>query len=295
MSQIRTSTQVHNHDSNVRGSSHNPRDRLRSRERIATGHQILNVRDRQNNNNDDPTLQQQNRLKTMKANYQNQNDQELGQRGGSLQNASRYNKLNSTITNSPSKQLDSGLVLNNNGKIMNSRGGSIGQSRGSVSTKKVEELLNNTNYQNGFSTQPVSPRLNINHRRGQSFNNQSFLDNLENQDQLNQRQSYYDSSPVERHYGATFSQNSTVNSFNKRLKMRDTFTKIFPGYTHGQPSVFKNENQLPSTTHSQFVYPEQMEGKPTYAIDRTFTKKNDFIKIYTEEILKIANMRGNKK
>ena len=77
--------------------------------------------------------------------------------------------------------------------------------------------------------------------------------------------------------------------------MRDTFTKIFPGYTHGQPSVFKNENQLPSTTHSQFVYPEQMEGKPTYQIDRTFTKKNDFIKIYTEEILKIANMRGNKR
>ena len=26
-------------------------------------------------------------------------------------------------------------------------------------------------------------------------------------------------------------------TFNRKLKMRDTFTKIFPGYTHGTPSV----------------------------------------------------------
>jgi hypothetical protein len=48
-------------------------------------------------------------------------------------------------------------------------------------------------------------------------------------------------------------------------------------------------------THSAFVYPKEMEGRATYEIDRTYTKKNDFIKIYTEEILKIANMRRNNK
>jgi hypothetical protein len=73
--------------------------------------------------------------------------------------------------------------------------------------------------------------------------------------------------------------------------MRDTFTKIFPGYEHGSPTCY----QKPGMTHAMFVYPKQMEGRPTHEIDRTYTKKNDFIKIYTEEILKIANMRRNNK
>ena len=68
--------------------------------------------------------------------------------------------------------------------------------------------------------------------------------------------------------------------------MRDTFTKIFPNYTHGQPTCYSK-----SMAHSQFVYPDQYEGKPTAEIDRTYTHKLDFLKVYTEEILKIANMR----
>jgi len=32
-------------------------------------------------------------------------------------------------------------------------------------------------------------------------------------------------------------------TFNRKLKMRDTFTKIFPSYTHGEPTVSQ-----PSTT-----------------------------------------------
>ena len=38
-----------------------------------------------------------------------------------------------------------------------------------------------------------------------------------------------------------------------------------------------------------------MQGKPTYEIDRTYTHKKDFIKVYTEDILKIANMRRTTK
>lgn len=41
--------------------------------------------------------------------------------------------------------------------------------------------------------------------------------------------------------------------------MRDTFTKIFPSYTHGLPTVFDKP-----MAHSQFVYPDQLEGKPTH-------------------------------
>jgi uncharacterized GH25 family protein len=75
-------------------------------------------------------------------------------------------------------------------------------------------------------------------------------------------------------------------TFNRKLKMRDTFTKVFPSYTHGQPTVYTS-----SAAHSQFVYPNKHEGKSTHDIDRTFTHKLDFLKTYTEEMLKIANMR----
>ena len=79
------------------------------------------------------------------------------------------------------------------------------------------------------------------------------------------------------------------STYNRKLKLRDTFTQIFPGYTHGTGTVYR-----PGITHSTFVYREKgADGSPTNLIDRTFTKKLDFMKIYTEEILKIANMRRN--
>jgi hypothetical protein len=40
------------------------------------------------------------------------------------------------------------------------------------------------------------------------------------------------------------------------------------------------------------VYPEKgLDGKATHMVDRTFHNKIDFLKHYTEEILKISNMR----
>lgn len=41
-------------------------------------------------------------------------------------------------------------------------------------------------------------------------------------------------------------------TFNRKLKMRDTFTKIFPGYTHGNPTTY-----IPSNTHAQHFYPRK--------------------------------------
>ena len=78
-----------------------------------------------------------------------------------------------------------------------------------------------------------------------------------------------------------------TSSFNRRLKMKDTFTAIFPSYTHGEPTTY-----IPSITHHHYRYPEANEvGGVTHQIDRTYTHKMDFLKHYTEEILKIANMR----
>ena len=41
-------------------------------------------------------------------------------------------------------------------------------------------------------------------------------------------------------------------TFNRKLKMRDTFTKIFPAYTHGNPTTY-----IPSNTHAQHFYPRK--------------------------------------
>ena len=48
--------------------------------------------------------------------------------------------------------------------------------------------------------------------------------------------------------GQTF-MNRTVN---RKLKMRDTFSKIFPAYTHGQPTTY-----IPSASHELHYYPKQ--------------------------------------
>ena len=69
--------------------------------------------------------------------------------------------------------------------------------------------------------------------------------------------------------------------------MRDTFTSIFPNYTHGTGTVFNQP-----ISHNFYSYPDKnIDGEPIHKIDRTHTHKMDFLKMYTEEILKIANMR----
>jgi len=76
-------------------------------------------------------------------------------------------------------------------------------------------------------------------------------------------------------------------TINRKLKMRDTFTKIFPSYTHGEKTCY-----IPSNTHHQHMYPKANDvGSRIQEIDRTHTHKKDFMKEYSESMLKIANMR----
>jgi hypothetical protein len=74
-------------------------------------------------------------------------------------------------------------------------------------------------------------------------------------------------------------------SMNRKLKEDDTFLKVFPNYR-----ICKDDYKSPTRFHYQYNSVDD-EGKPTCIIDRTHTKKLDFIKVYTEEILKIASMR----
>ena len=106
---------------------------------------------------------------------------------------------------------------------------------------------------------------------------------------LNENENY-SSSPAARHAMADGSLNPYATffnrTFNRKLKMRDTFTKIFPSYTHGSPSVAG-----PSQTQVQHAYPDRnADGRPTHEINREFTLKKDAMKDYHESILKIANM-----
>ena len=48
------------------------------------------------------------------------------------------------------------------------------------------------------------------------------------------------------------SQTFFNRTFNRKLKMRDTFTKILPTYTHGAATTY-----IPSATHSQHFYPRK--------------------------------------
>ena len=41
-------------------------------------------------------------------------------------------------------------------------------------------------------------------------------------------------------------------TFNRKLKMRDTFTKIFPSYSHGERTCYQASN-----THFQHFYPKK--------------------------------------
>ncbi|CDW83102.1 UNKNOWN [Stylonychia lemnae] len=250
------------------------RDRLRSRDRVQAGQQVL----------DQTALENQNRLKTIKVSQQNQYEthnaklQPNHRRGESLKN--------STIQLS-SRHNEDAVLFNNNDRVYKDAGSKqenerAAFSRASVSTQRVDQIVKNME-------EFDSPSQN----RGRGLSqNIGYLENLANKNQGASYQdegmkSFYEKSPVAKHYAHHFQQTaSSSNGFNRKLKMRDTFTKIFPSYTHGLPTVFDKP-----VAHSQFVYPDTIEGKPTHQIDRTYTKKNDFIKIYTEEILKIANMR----
>ena len=66
------------------------------------------------------------------------------------------------------------------------------------------------------------------------------------------------------------------SSINRKIKMRDTFTKIFPSYPHGEPTTYNDPNK--SFTHLTIVYPRRVEGKRLHEINREYTHKKDEMK-----------------
>jgi hypothetical protein len=151
----------------------------------------------------------------------------------------------------------------------------------------------------------VLARLNVVNERGESSqgskriglkNNRTNYANpniLMTQESWKSGFHHYDNSPVAKHYyqdpGFLMTYDGTIGekvAFNRKIKMRDTFTKIFPSYTHVNQTCYS-----PSHTHAIHFYPSKLpDGSPTHQIDRRFTHKMDEIKTYTEEMLKIADI-----
>ena len=75
--------------------------------------------------------------------------------------------------------------------------------------------------------------------------------------------------------------------------MRDTFTKIFPSYPHGEPTTYNDPNK--SFTHLTIVYPRRFEGKRLHEINREYTHKKDEMKQYSESMYKISDMYDMKR
>lgn len=103
----------------------------------------------------------------------------------------------------------------------------------------------------------------------------------------------YGKSPAAKHAQLDGSLDPNQTQFNatfhRKLKMRDTFTKIFPSYTHAKPTTYDGHQ---SYAHEMHQYPRRNdEGRITYKISREHTHKRDFMKEYHESMLKIADMR----
>ena len=73
--------------------------------------------------------------------------------------------------------------------------------------------------------------------------------------------------------------------FNRTLRDRDTFVNVFPNYRIARDHKF-------STMRKHYKYPScSTEGCPPHVIDRAYTHKMDFMKKYTEEMLKVQSMK----
>ena len=78
-----------------------------------------------------------------------------------------------------------------------------------------------------------------------------------------------------------------TRTFNRKMKMKDTFTRILPSYNHVAQTCFTKA--VSHDLHLRFE--KSLEDKPIEEIDRTYTHKFDPIKIYAEEMYKLGSFK----
>ena len=200
------------------------------------------------------------------------------------QSSSKRGSLRQSVKDAASRILSQGYRTPSHKKDVKNKD----EIRSQILDHLVERVNNhetNKNIRVSEDAKRLGLRANNDHRFNSTGNSwKSITSGLQN----------FDSSPVARHYyndpGYLMTFNGTIDErvgFNRGIKIRDTFTKIFPTYNH-QPQTTYIE---PSITHGTHFYPSaQYDGSPTHAIDRRYTHKFDEIKIYSEEMLKIAEI-----
>ena len=78
--------------------------------------------------------------------------------------------------------------------------------------------------------------------------------------------------------------NFLSRTFNRRMKMKDTFTNILPTYGH-----VKKTCMVPPASHRQHPgYVKDILGRHVKDIPRTYNHKMDAIKDYSEEMYKLG-------
>ena len=96
---------------------------------------------------------------------------------------------------------------------------------------------------------------------------------------------HYDDSPVAKHKERTdeISAAYAGRINNRKLKLKDSFTRVLPGYRHEKKSAYEN-----TISHSAYQKHERdLEGKPIHEVDRSFTHKFDKMKSIQEQQDKI--------
>ena len=102
------------------------------------------------------------------------------------------------------------------------------------------------------------------------------------------KQKHYENSPIAIHSsrnGDLSPDRYAARTFNRKMKMRDTFTRILPNYSHLKNSCY--QKAASHILHER--YDRDLEDKPAHKIERIYTKKFDHMKVYSEEMRKLGS------
>ena len=80
-----------------------------------------------------------------------------------------------------------------------------------------------------------------------------------------------------------------TRTFNRKMKMRDTFTQIFPSYDHRKETVYLNGKVKCFSHNNHPRYEETIDNIPLGKIDKRYNHKIDKIKDYSEEMYKLGS------
>ena len=103
---------------------------------------------------------------------------------------------------------------------------------------------------------------------------------------MNDRE-HYRKSPVARFMLSNGNLDGTQfmsRTFNRRMKMRDTFTQVLPTYNHENRTCMQ-----PAFSHTKYEhFKKGLMGENIYEVNKEYNHRVDRIKDYNEEMMKLG-------